>query len=200
VAVSAYVMTPINIGTMQIKSKLWLAFAIEESADKLVACTSSSVDTQNAETSLKNTLRRLHRFDELDESYRPQRFSEIGKRLGQLMLGKGQPFDLKEISQKNWSPARLKISKQLLQVPRGKVISYGGLARLTGSSPRGVGSVMRSNHVPWAVPCHRVIHSDGRLGKLGGTISGTKEKARILQAEGVLFNKDGTVSQTVIIC
>ncbi len=193
-------MTPINIGIMQIKPDRWLAFAVEKGTDNLVACTSSPIAAQNAETSLKNALRRLKRFDDYDESYRLPQSSEIGQRLGQLMQGKGQPFDLKGISQTNWSPARLNISKQLLQVPKGKVISYGGLARLTNSSPRGVGSVMRSNPVPWAVPCHRVIHSDGRLGKLGGTISGTKEKARILQAEGVLFNKDGTVSQKVLVC
>ncbi|MFX1539757.1 MAG: MGMT family protein [Promethearchaeota archaeon] len=193
-------MTPINIGIIKLKPDRWLAFAIEKGTDKLVACTSSQIAAENAETSLKNALRRLKRFDDYDEGYRLPLSSKIGQRLGQLMLGKGQPFDLKEISQKNWSPARLNISKQLLQVPKGKVISYGGLARLTNSSPRGVGSVMRSNPVPWAVPCHRVIHSDGRLGKLGGTISGTKEKARILQAEGVLFNKDGTVGQKVLVC
>ena len=93
---------------MQIKPDRWLAFAVEKGTDKLVACTSSLIAVQNAETSLKNALRRLKRFDDYDESYRLPQSSEIGQRLGQLMQGKGQPFDLKGISQTNWSPARLK--------------------------------------------------------------------------------------------
>ena len=192
-------MTGICISTMQVHSKKWLAFALELKGDKLVACTSSPNSAQEAESSLKGALQRLERLRELDESFKSSRMDQIGNRLGQLSYGIGHPFSLEEISQKNWSPARLAISKQLLQVKKGNVISYGGLATLCRSSPRGVGSVMRSNPVPWAIPCHRVIHSNGTLGKLGGTTSGTKEKARILQAEGVPFNSNGTVQRKAIL-
>ena len=191
-------MTGIGISTVQVHSKKWLALALEQKGDKLVACTSSQNSAKEAENSLKGTLQRLNRLKELDASFKSPRMDEIGNRLGQLSNGKGHPFSLEEISRKHWSPARLAISKQLLQVKKGNVISYGGLAKLCQSSPRGVGSVMRSNPVPWAIPCHRVIHSNGTLGKLGGTTSGTKEKARILQAEGVPFNSNGTVQRTAI--
>ena len=192
-------MTGICISTVQVHSKKWLALALEQKGDKLVACTSSQNSLQEAENSLKGTLQRLKRLEDLDASFKASRMDEIGHRLVQLSDGKGHPFSLEEISQKNWSPARLAISRQLLQVKKGNVISYGGLATLCRSSPRGVGSVMRSNPVPWAIPCHRVIHSNGTLGKLGGTTSGTKEKARILQAEGVPFNSNGTVQRKVIL-
>jgi O-6-methylguanine DNA methyltransferase len=192
-------MTGICISSVQVHSKKWLALALEQKGDRLVACTSSQNSAQEAENSLKGTIRRLKRLNEFDESFQSSRIAEIGQRLSPLSEGKGHPFSLDEISQRNWSPARLVISTRLLQVQRGNVISYGGLATLCRSSPRGVGSVMRSNPVPWAVPCHRVIHSDGTLGKLGGTISGTKEKARILQAEGVPFNSNGTVQQKAIL-
>jgi O-6-methylguanine DNA methyltransferase len=185
---------------VQVHSKKWLAFVLEQKGDKLVACTSSRNSAQEAENSLKGTLKRLKRLKEMDKSFKSPRIEEIGRRLGQLSDGKGHPFSLEEISQKNWSPARLEISRQLLQVKKGNVISYGGLATLCKSSPRGVGSVMRSNPVPWAIPCHRVIHSNGTLGKLGGTISGTIEKARILRAEGVPFNANGTIQQIAILC
>ncbi|MFX1300905.1 MAG: MGMT family protein [Promethearchaeota archaeon] len=191
-------MTRIGISTVQVHPNKWLALALEQKGDKLVACTSSQNSAHDAENSLKGTLRRLKRLKELDESFKSSRMDEIGNRLGKLSNGKGHPFSLEEISQKNWSPVRLSISKQLLQVKKGNVISYGGLAKLCQSSPRGVGSVMRSNPVPWAIPCHRVIHSNGTLGKLGGTTSGTKEKARILQAEGVPFKSNGTVQRTAI--
>lgn len=167
---------------------------MEAGSEKLVACTSSEHSEEEAKRSLMGALHRLKRLSEVDETLKSLAAPQIGTRLTALFKGKGDSFSLDEISVKNWSSARLTVSKRLLQVPRGRVVSYGGLAQRCNSSPRGVGSVMRSNPVPWAVPCHRVIHSDGRLGKLGGTVSGTKEKARILRAEGVLFNSDGTVN------
>ncbi|MFW9830232.1 MAG: MGMT family protein [Candidatus Thorarchaeota archaeon] len=192
-------MTAICIGTMQVLANRWLALAVEEASAKLVACTSSDISSQSAEKSLKNTLHRLNQIRMVDDTLQSPRLITIGDQLIQLIKGKGHQFTLDEISQRNWSSARSIISQKLLEVPRGKVISYGGLAKQSRSSPRGVGIVMRSNPVPWAIPCHRVIHSDGKLGKLGGTVSGTKEKARILQAEGVPFNRDGTVKEQAII-
>ncbi len=173
--------------------------ALEKSSGALVACTSSTQSPDDANRSLQNALLRLKRLDELDATLQLPNTSQVSHRLVELLRGEGQPFSLNEISQTNWSSARHVISEQLLQVPRGMVISYGELAKRSNSSPRGVGSVMRSNPVPWAIPCHRVIHSDGRLGKLGGSTSGTVEKARILRAEGVLFNSDGTVPHSLIV-
>jgi O-6-methylguanine DNA methyltransferase len=192
-------MTKICLGTTQVAPKRWIALALETQTGKLVACTSSEKSVKEAKKRLKSTLYRLRRLDDLDETHEISQVQLVGSRLAELLEGKEQPFSLKEISPRNWSSARLVISKKLLQVPRGKVISYGGLAAQSNSSPRGVGSVMRTNPVPWAIPCHRVIHSDGRLGKLGGSISGTKEKARILRAEGVLFNRNGTVNHESIV-
>lgn len=192
-------MTKICLGTTQVSPKRWIALALETQTGKLVACASSEKSVKEAKQHLKSTLYRFKRSKDLDETQESSQVQLVGTRLAELLEGKGQPFSFKEISQRNWSSARLVISKQLLQVPRGKVISYGGLAAQCTSSPRGVGSVMRTNPVPWAIPCHRVIHSDGRVGKLGGSISGTKEKSRILQAEGVLFNRNGTVNHESIV-
>ncbi len=188
-------ITVIGIGSIQAKANRWIAFAIEMETNNLVACTSSNQSENEARTNLEETLRRFRRLHEFDKTQLVSRSSQVSSRLVQLLEGKGQPFALNEISQTNWSRARLSISKQLLKVPRGKVISYGSLAKISNSSPRGVGSVMRSNPVPWAVPCHRVIHSDGTLGKLGGTTSGTQEKSRILRAEGVIVRDNNTVDR-----
>jgi O-6-methylguanine DNA methyltransferase len=173
--------------------------ALERPGGALVACTSSTQSSDDAKISLQGALLRLKRFDKQDDTLQLPNTPQVSHRLVELLHGDGQPFSLDEISQINWSTARRVISKQLLQVPRGMVISYGELAKRSNSSPRGVGSIMRSNPVPWAIPCHRVIHSDGRLGKLGGSTSGTPEKARILRAEGVLFNSDGTVPYSSIV-
>lgn len=187
-------MKAVSIGSIQVSPSRWIIYAVEAASAKLVACTSSEQSEEEGKRRLMGALHRLKRLREVDEPAQLLAAPQIGTRLAALLDGKGDPFSLDEISVKNWSSARLAISKRLLQVPRGKVVSYGALAQQNNSSPRGVGSVMRSNPVPWAIPCHRVIHSDGRLGKLGGTVSGTKEKARILRAEGVLFNSEGTVN------
>lgn len=57
----------------------------------------------------------------------------------------------------------------LLRVPPGETVSYGELAQLAGypRAARAVGTVMASNPIPIVVPCHRVIRSDGSLGKYG---------------------------------
>jgi O-6-methylguanine DNA methyltransferase len=187
-------MNAVGIGSLKVASSRWIALAVEMNRGTLVACTSSEQSEEEARKSLRNALHRLKRISEIDDTEQSVTISKMGTRLAKLFEGTGRPFSLTEISRRNWSSARLRVSKKLLEVPRGKVISYGNLAEQTNSSPRGVGSIMRSNPVPWAVPCHRVIHSDGRLGKLGGTVSGTKEKARILRAEGVLFNSEEVVN------
>jgi methylated-DNA-[protein]-cysteine S-methyltransferase len=57
----------------------------------------------------------------------------------------------------------------LLTVPAGSTVSYGELALMAGfpRAARAVGSVMAGNPIPVVIPCHRVIRSDGSLGRYG---------------------------------
>jgi len=68
------------------------------------------------------------------------------------------------------------------QIPTGKTLSYQEVARLAGSprASRAVGNIMRQNYLP-NVPCHRVIHSDGRPG--GYNRGGEAAKRRLLEKE-----------------
>lgn len=77
---------------------------------------------------------------------------------------------------------RLGVWRALARLPRGLVWSYAELARRAGSprAARAVGSAMAANPVPWLIPCHCVIHADGRLGEYGG---GRARKARMLAWE-----------------
>ncbi|MEK7170429.1 MAG: MGMT family protein [Patescibacteria group bacterium] len=70
------------------------------------------------------------------------------------------------------------------KIPKGKVLTYKEVAKKTGSPRtfRAVGSVLRGNF-DLAIPCHRVVKSDGSLGDYNR--GGTSEKRRILFAEGV---------------
>ena len=72
----------------------------------------------------------------------------------------------------------------LSQIPYGAVVSYRDLAVASGhpSAHRATGSIMAGNGLPILLPCHRVIHSDGRLGRYNGDPGW---KARLLRLEGV---------------
>jgi methylated-DNA-[protein]-cysteine S-methyltransferase len=69
------------------------------------------------------------------------------------------------------------------RVPRGKVTTYGAIARkLDTQAYRAVGNAMNRNPYAPQVPCHRVVGSDGSL---TGFATGLAKKERILKAEGV---------------
>jgi methylated-DNA-[protein]-cysteine S-methyltransferase len=64
---------------------------------------------------------------------------------------------------------RLDVYHALLRVPAGVTISYEALAELAGHprAARAVGSAMAQNPLPILIPCHRVVRSDGSLGRYG---------------------------------
>jgi len=74
------------------------------------------------------------------------------------------------------------------KIPKGKVATYGQIARLVGQpkAARAVGMCMRTNPNAPQTPCHRVVASDGSLtGYSAG--EGLKTKKAMLLAEGVFF-------------
>ena len=80
------------------------------------------------------------------------------------------------------------------QVPRGRVASYGQIARLMGSprSARYVGFALHANPEPGVIPCHRVVFKDGSLAP-GFAFGGPGEQRRLLEEEGVDFDARGRV-------
>lgn len=76
------------------------------------------------------------------------------------------------------------------RIPKGKVATYGQIARLVGKpkAARMVGHYMKVNpHAP-RVPCHRVVASNGAL--TGYSLGGVEVKHKLLQKEGVEFIGD----------
>lgn len=87
-----------------------------------------------------------------------------------------------------------KIYAAARQIPAGKVATYGQLARLAGM-PRGgrvAGYAMAACPVGSDVPCHRVVDRFGGTKAVFDTFAPGTQRA-LLEAEGVLFRKDGTV-------
>ncbi|KAL6892020.1 DNA binding methylated-DNA--cysteine S-methyltransferase [Trichoderma evansii] len=54
-----------------------------------------------------------------------------------------------------------KVYALLLQIPKGRVTTYGAIARALKTSPRAVGNALRNNPFAPKVPCHRCVGSTG---------------------------------------
>ncbi len=79
-----------------------------------------------------------------------------------------------------------RVYAKLKKVPKGKITTYGDLARAMKSSARAIGQTMRCNPYAPKIPCHRVVKSDGTIGGFGGAVRGKKIKDKI-----ALLNKEG---------
>lgn len=75
------------------------------------------------------------------------------------------------------------------QIPPGKVLSYGRIARLIGmpDHARRVGRAMASASPERNLPCHRVVRSDGGLAPCWPA------QRTLLEKEGVTFRQNGRV-------
>jgi len=49
----------------------------------------------------------------------------------------------------------------LCEIPRGRTLTYGELARKLGGEARAVGQACGDNKLPIVIPCHRVVAADG---------------------------------------
>ena len=80
------------------------------------------------------------------------------------------------------------------QIPKGRVASYGQVARMVGKprNARFVGYALHVNPEPVVTPCHRVVFKDGSLAP-GFAFGGEGEQRRLLEAEGIRFLDDGRV-------
>ena len=75
-----------------------------------------------------------------------------------------------------------RVWQALLNIPYGKTVSYGEIARTVGcKSAQAVGQAVGANPIALLIPCHRVIAAHG---KIGGYEYGTEIKKKLLELEG----------------
>ena len=86
------------------------------------------------------------------------------------------------------TPFQLKVWNYLKKIPKGRVKTYLEVAKSIGKPKafRAVANAIGKNPYPPKIPCHRVIKSDGSLGRYSGK-GGTKEKRRLLKLEKVFI-------------
>lgn len=115
-----------------------------------------------------------------DECSETVLLAEAKKQLSEYFAGERRRFDLPlapagtDFQELVWSGLR--------QIPYGRTLGYGELARNIGrpSSARAVGGANNRNPIAIIIPCHRVVGSDGSLVGYGG---GLDKKEYLLALE-----------------
>jgi len=109
--------------------------------------------------------------------------------LFKALTGMSISFDLDD---KFNTPFSEKVLKALLKLKPGEITTYSDLAkRINSKAYRAVGSVLRNNHLPLIIPCHRVIKRDGKLGGFMGHLDEdwqTNLKRSLLKIEGNIIS------------
>jgi methylated-DNA-[protein]-cysteine S-methyltransferase len=81
------------------------------------------------------------------------------------------------------------VCQVMRKIPKGRVTSYGLIARRISSAPRAVGTGVARNPWPLFIPCHRVVPASLEIGNysIGGALSdyGCEVKRDLLEREGV---------------
>ncbi|HKP86831.1 MAG TPA: MGMT family protein [Blastocatellia bacterium] len=100
----------------------------------------------------------------------------------------------KPVSGEKYEQAFEKIYRIVLKIPRGRVMTYGQIARLLEDrySPRLIGWAMHATpkdgrNIPW----HRVINSKGGISTGRVIIQEPQLQRYLLEAEGVVFDGRG---------
>ena len=89
---------------------------------------------------------------------------ELGRYFARTLTEFSTPLDIMG------TPFQRRVWAELRRIPYGKTISYGRLAERIGQpgAQRAVGRANGANRIAIAIPCHRVVRSDGKLGGYGG--------------------------------
>ena len=83
---------------------------------------------------------------------------------------------------------QVSVWKEILKIPRGKTKTYKEIALAIGkpNSSRAVANACAQNPYAPAVPCHRVVRSDGSLGGYSAD-GGMERKRELLDMESKLL-------------
>lgn len=91
------------------------------------------------------------------------------------------------------SPFRQEVWKILLQIPYGKTVTYGNIAKQLAKSmqcakmsAQAVGGAVGHNEISIIIPCHRVV---GTGGSLTGYAGGIDRKIKLLELEHADMNR-----------
>lgn len=87
-----------------------------------------------------------------------------------------------------------KIYDVVSRIPKGKVATYGLVARMAGNPrwSRVVGYALHNNPAPGVIPCHRVVNREGKVAE-SFAFGGSDIQRKMLEDEGIVFEADGHI-------
>ena len=178
----------------QKKGGIWFAVARKENG-KLIACAFSEETQAKAVKGVMGSIPKGLRSSCQAAPADQANFKE----LYELFMGLGRvgmnSFDMSHVS-----PFRMKVYSMLRRIPRGRVTTYGAIAKKIGSRrfARAVGTAVGSNPLPLIIPCHRVVTASLEVVNYGmpgrKPSEGAVVKRTLLEREGVKF-LEGKVSR-----
>jgi methylated-DNA-[protein]-cysteine S-methyltransferase len=183
----------IHISSLK-RDGVWFALALNENS-KMIACSFTEEGRRKAEIAVLDSISPRAPYVHINASTISSKFHE----LYELYMGRGR-LKLSSVDLSLVSPFRRRVYSQLSRIPRGRVTTYGRVAKKLGSLryARAVGTANGSNPMPLAIPCHRVIPSTLNVGNYGmpgrKPSEGSHVKKKLLQREGVKFT-DNKVSK-----
>ena len=121
---------------------------------------------------------------------------KICRKLKEYDQGKDIKFSLHDFELNRRGDFYSRVWTETCNIPRGKVSTYGQVARSISSpkAARAVGTALAGNPLPLIVPCHRVVRADGALSGFGGGTAQAWIKRHLLEREGVAFDNRGRVA------
>jgi methylated-DNA-[protein]-cysteine S-methyltransferase len=119
-----------------------------------------------------------------------RKLDELAEVIVSFLSGRPVSFDLDLLRLDLCPPFQRRVLLAEAGIPRGRVSTYGRMARRIGSpcAARAVGTALAKNPFPVVIPCHRALRSDLSL---GGYQGGLAMKRRLLEMEGIRFDHSG---------
>jgi methylated-DNA-[protein]-cysteine S-methyltransferase len=121
-----------------------------------------------------------------DEAIETAWCAKLARQLQAYSRGKSVTFADVPLALDGFTPFQVRVMEGCRSVAWGQTISYGELADVAGcpGAARAVGNTMARNRFPIVIPCHRVLHSGGRIGGFTAP-NGISLKRRMLGLEGL---------------
>jgi methylated-DNA-protein-cysteine methyltransferase related protein len=125
---------------------------------------------------------------------RQEAMAEVKKAAAKKAKGASKAATGEKNKREKYEQAFEKIYRIVLKIPRGRVMTYGQIARLLEErySPRLVGWAMHATpQDERSIPWHRVINSKGAISTGRIIIQEPQLQQYLLEAEGVIFDARG---------
>lgn len=142
-------------------------------------------------TADQRKLRSVEPVEEKGEDRPNAATEQAAEQLRQYFAGKRTEFMLFLVF--SGTDLERQVWTKLSEIPYGKVVSYGQLARAIGQprACRAVANAVGKNPYLILLPCHRVVAAQG----LGGFSAGLEAKKKLLALEGVEISENTEVSE-----